>query len=279
MMEQIEFSQLYTMDYTLGDLFAMRQSWKDGYTFRMLSPRPTCALVYLKSCDARYDFPEGGGFTAPVGSVICLPQGSRYSTTFWCGRKGAAEDLLLEFSIRGKAGEAISFGEKPFVLEEVAEVETVAWMEEIVKVFQAPVTVPGEIKGLVYRLLTRLGSVNRRREMAAREFRIILPGIDYMENDREQSLSIEEVAALCPVSPSCFRRLFHQYSGKSPRQYRLEAKISRAKELLRNGSVSVAEVAERLGYEEAYFCRIFKKVTGDTPGCYLRNGGRQRDEM
>lgn len=49
-------------------------------------------------------------------------------------------------------------------------------------------------------------------------------------------------------------------------------KIERAKELLKQGQFKVYEIAEQLGFENAfYFSRVFKKFEGCSPREYLNN--------
>ena len=50
-----------------------------------------------------------------------------------------------------------------------------------------------------------------------------------------------------------------------------QERVRRAKSLLEESNMSLAEVAEQTGYSnEFYFNRIFKKVTGKTPGAFRR---------
>ena len=93
----------------------------------------------------------------------------------------------------------------------------------------------------------------------------------YMENDISQEKSIAEVAELCHVSPSYFRKLFKKYSGMSPIEYQIRVKISHAKRLLQTNTMRVAEVSDTLGFfDPAYFCKLFKKYTGVSPKDYAK---------
>lgn len=77
------------------------------------------------------------------------------------------------------------------------------------------------------------------------------------------SMSIKKIAAACGVSCGCFNKLFRQYSGQSPLQYRIELKMNMAKNMLSDSSVPICDVSEALGFTNcAYFCRFFKKKTG-----------------
>jgi AraC-like DNA-binding protein len=101
-------------------------------------------------------------------------------------------------------------------------------------------------------------------------FSSIRKGIMYLENDPVQDKSISEIAEMCNVSESGFRRLFKLYSGYAPGEYRLNEKINRAKKLLSSHTMTVEEVSSSLGFTECgYFCKLFKKKTGVSPGKYM----------
>ena len=60
--------------------------------------------------------------------------------------------------------------------------------------------------------------------------------------------------------------VFKAYTGMTPYQYCIHAKINRAKEILSSGESSVKEIAWRVGFDDQYyFSRLFKKKTGSSP--------------
>lgn len=68
------------------------------------------------------------------------------------------------------------------------------------------------------------------------------------------------------MSYSNFRLRFKKETGLPPRQYQIEAQISRAKNLLSHTEQSVQELAAELGFSSVcYFSRLFKKKTGVSP--------------
>jgi AraC-like DNA-binding protein len=76
---------------------------------------------------------------------------------------------------------------------------------------------------------------------------------------------------MCNVSQNYFCRLFKEYSGITPQDFLLKAKLSKAKIALKETSLSVFEIAEQCGFQDAsYFCRIFKKKTGVSPLKYRK---------
>ena len=101
---------------------------------------------------------------------------------------------------------------------------------------------------------------------------IIEQGIRYLETDPSLEKSVAEIAKMCNVSQNYFCRLFKEYSGITPQDYILKAKIEKAKIALRETSLSVSEIALLCGFEDAsYFCRLFKKKTGVSPLGYKKS--------
>lgn len=66
-------------------------------------------------------------------------------------------------------------------------------------------------------------------------------------------------------------------SGMGPHQWRLNRRINRARQWLRQG-LPLAEVAYRLGFaDQAHFQRLFRQHTAVTPGHYRRAGARSKE--
>ena len=104
----------------------------------------------------------------------------------------------------------------------------------------------------------------------------IQPAIDTIRNNIHDELRIADLAFACGMSESTFRREFHRYAGVSPKQYILERKISKAKQMLRSGCYPIKEICMILGFfDDAYFSKIFKKSTGMTPMQYAESAGKK----
>ena len=82
----------------------------------------------------------------------------------------------------------------------------------------------------------------------------------------EADLNMQELASEYNLSYSYFRKMFKKYTGISPKQYHLQLKIYRAKELLLTTDKSVKEICYDLGFQStSYFSRIFKQKLGVAP--------------
>jgi AraC family transcriptional regulator len=66
-----------------------------------------------------------------------------------------------------------------------------------------------------------------------------------------------------------FARTFKQIMGVAPHRFLIERRIEHAEGLLRTTSLSVDEVAHRVGFSnQSHFTAHFKKVVGATPKLY-----------
>jgi transcriptional regulator GlxA family with amidase domain len=100
-----------------------------------------------------------------------------------------------------------------------------------------------------------------------------LPAIQYLEGNVSAELKVFELADMCGLSEGGFRRLFREYSGKSPTEYMIGARLEAARGLLDNSSYTVETISEMLNFESSsYFCKLFKRKLGMTPMEYRRSG-------
>ena len=93
--------------------------------------------------------------------------------------------------------------------------------------------------------------------------------MSFMENHFAESLSCEHIAQAVGISVSHLRLLFRKRYSTSLVQALNHIRIQRAKEMLSSGIFTLAEVAIACGFQnEYYFSRVFKQLTGISPGKY-----------
>ena len=87
-----------------------------------------------------------------------------------------------------------------------------------------------------------------------------------VEENYTSPISLDELAYLSGRSLSSFKREFQDIYGESPARWIREKRLSKAHEMLRSSSLSVADVAYSLGFENpTHFSRIFKQQYGYAP--------------
>jgi AraC family transcriptional regulator len=91
--------------------------------------------------------------------------------------------------------------------------------------------------------------------------------MEYIEENLDLELSLENLAAAVHLSPYHFARLFKVSTGLPPHQYVITRRVERAKQLIRDGDdLSLAQIAARAGFwDQGHFTRHFKRLVGVTP--------------
>ena len=90
--------------------------------------------------------------------------------------------------------------------------------------------------------------------------------LEYIEENLEQEISLEEMAASAGVSKTEVLRCFHKTLQTTPYSYVMEVRLSKATDLLAQTGLSVGEIASRTGFnQQSYFGKRFKEKTGMTP--------------
>jgi AraC-like DNA-binding protein len=89
--------------------------------------------------------------------------------------------------------------------------------------------------------------------------------------DSDAAWSIADVARLVGVSPFHFIRQFEAVFGQTPHQFRIEARLDRAKRLLATGEQSVTDVCMEVGFSSlGSFSALFRRRVGETPSVFRR---------
>lgn len=93
----------------------------------------------------------------------------------------------------------------------------------------------------------------------------------YINNHIEERLSLNEVAAVFGLSANYLSALFKKTCNIGFSEYITQKKIARAKTLLLEENMKIYEVADKLGFESAfYFSKVFKKVEGISPREFIQ---------
>jgi AraC family transcriptional regulator len=96
------------------------------------------------------------------------------------------------------------------------------------------------------------------------------PVVDYIHSHLDRSLHLVELALIADMSQYHFCRLFKQALGIAPYQYVLQQRMEKAKELLRQGKYTIAEISLLTGCtDQSRFTKQFKRHFGITPSGML----------
>jgi AraC family transcriptional regulator len=107
--------------------------------------------------------------------------------------------------------------------------------------------------------LSRVGIVDRRLRRA----------VEYMHDHCDRELSLPEIARVAYLSAFHFARLFKKLTGTTPHAYLASLRIERARRMLAETDLPIAEIGSRVGYgSQSHFTKLFREATGLTPKAF-----------
>lgn len=93
--------------------------------------------------------------------------------------------------------------------------------------------------------------------------------LKHIEGCLDEPLPVDRLAKLAHLSPSRFRTLFKLQTGRSPAEFIVRQRMTRARILLANPTLSVKEIAAMCGYPDPlHFSRAFRQADGLSPSQY-----------
>lgn len=198
-------------------------------------------------------------FTAKRGSLIYLPKTCHYHQTSQKETIIAIHFINYSFYHTNKA-EIIS-PENYDITEQIITEMYDVWKEKK----------PGykyRCSSLLYSLLYELNrqAYNDKISAVTKDGKITA-AIDYIHvNFRNEQITISQLAEMCAVSETYFRKLFKQIYSVSPNQYIINLRLEYACQLLQSHLYTIAETSEKAGFSDTkYFSRLFHKRFGRTP--------------
>ena len=130
------------------------------------------------------------------------------------------------------------------------------------------------IQAYLYALVIELLRLDEERQIAIRNDKVsryIKSAIAYVHDRYAEEIRAEQLAEVCGLSESHFRRLFEESVGMSPMDYVNIVRVEKACSLLSGTEQSVKEICFSVGYDTpSTFNRNFRKVTGETPSVWKK---------
>ena len=95
---------------------------------------------------------------------------------------------------------------------------------------------------------------------------VISPALDYIKENYMMNFPMEELADLCHLSQTHFRRVFHEIMNTSPLNYLNTTRILQSCILLRTTEESILSISEQVGFRSvSSYNRHFSEIMGTQP--------------
>lgn len=257
---------------SFSNIYGINQPWTVTKSWNCIdSPRPKHGLMYVFCDEMHITYKNKEEISFYKGNLLYFPKYSEYQIEFHHNGCGYAT-ILLNFDIRDVSGAEYCLEDHIVRLVKKLPSELIDSMLHVVDCCTNSTyyTVPATkafydvIDKLINHLLS-LQLLNEKKDEVP-----VLPAIVYLNNHITDDVSIPQLAQMCLLNDSAFRKAFREYTGMNPVQYKTYVKIKKAKLLLRSASeIPIEEIAAISGfYDHSYFHKIFVKQTGRTPKQY-----------
>lgn len=102
--------------------------------------------------------------------------------------------------------------------------------------------------------------------------------ITYIEENYKDELDLKEIAEVFNFNYYYLSSYFNQHMPEGFSEYLNRIRIGEAVKLLTRNELSISQISSAVGYSDhSYFCRVFKKITGNTPSAWRRENKLRKE--
>lgn len=269
-MKIIPFEELYYIEFLVSESLAKPQNWyeRNNYYSCFGKPKPSHTLLWFKNCRGRITCKDGKIINVEKNQLTFMAKTLEYSVEFFDTAPNQTDSIVIHFQLTDASGNEICPTIIPEICIKNVEMSMGMAIEMAADEFKKNIVCLPEITSVIYRIFAYICK-KQRAKIAKNKYSYIRNGIELLENNSDKS--IEEIATICGVSEGYFRKLFREYSGDNPIDFRLKHRIEKAKQMLMLDTFTIGEIAQELHFSDIYhFSKTFKKYCGVSPSAYLR---------
>ena len=226
--------------------------------------RHSDAFVYVLSGSCTYQFDDKTEFKATAGDVFYLPYRAKYTMNIY------ANDYKFIFC--------------DFQFAETEARESALYSNQTSKIIDnlfakllnrhrsSSYGAYTECMSVLYNIYSTLQQDTQKSCLGKSKEKNIIEAKRYIdESFNLPEISISLLAEKIGISEVYLRKLFNAKYGISPSSYLISVRLESAKKLMKYPFLTLEECALQSGFSSLqYFCRIFKKETGISPGKYRK---------
>ncbi|MBR2615917.1 MAG: helix-turn-helix domain-containing protein [Clostridia bacterium] len=244
-------------EITVHSIVTVNAIRNKGFRHSYRNGRLNHGFVYVVRGSLSERFWNGEEIILTEGNVLFVPKGCRYEGVYL---EDGTEVKIIQFDLKDKTA-------PPYLSQPITNPlpNPSEWLEP----FFSRERTKGSGHPLyqlscMYRLLWQMSETFFG--IPAR-YRRLQPALDEMNaHFTEAGDTVGHWAEMCEMSEVNFRRVFREYTGQSPIDYRNQLRLNRARILLQSGEYNVSEAAEACGFSNlSFFIRLYKKHFGHTP--------------
>ena len=213
------------------------------------------------------------------GDIIFIPP-SMVHEVFSLTEDAAIQGMVFELSLVEVAALQLDFSELfrrsqglQYVITSKAEgyAELCGYIKNILDVYGSfsagsRIQIASNLLLIMARLIRLFSLEESAHDKNYKKLRAVL---SYVEKNYTEKIQISELSEIIHVCDDRLIRLFKEVTGETPIEYIMNLRIEAAIKLLSTTDLSVADVAEKVGFgSDTYMTRVFRQKLNTTPGKY-----------
>jgi AraC-like DNA-binding protein len=226
--------------------------------------RKIYGISFALEGEASYKFASGNSYKTVSGDLVFLPSNTAYKIEV----NGEYRHYTVNFNVHGGIENTPLECDEMIVLHSNNPLHYSAALNELTRIWSEKKSgyEMKAVRGVNEILTAMIEEANAVKLEGAPCYARLMPAKEYIDQRCFESITLKELADICQMSVTSFRRRFLEAFGQSPIRYRDSQRILRAKDMLADGRFSVTETAYKCGFDDvSYFCRFFRKATGLSP--------------
>lgn len=233
--------------------------------------RDTNGFIYYVKGGHRFDFADGSVCTQS-GDFVYLPYNFAYANTLL---SDDTEYYQVDFHLYSQ-NEPCGLCDELQLINGNKATDYFLLIKEIYNLyFQRESSYHISCIGNICKLINMMTLKNEQEELKQKGLDIIYKSLSYIKEHYNEETSVEKLAEVSHISVSTLEKTFKRCYAMTPVAYQNTVRIEKAKKLLLNG-FSIAETCARTGFAGRYyyFCKLFKKYVGISPGRFIAENNR-----
>jgi len=243
--------------FTVENITILHVSREKDFKHAYRSGRPQHGFIYAVHGVLQCTFAdEKKTVFLNEGDLLFVPQGCAYSAVYL---EDKTELKIIQFDLTS--------GTLPAYLAAPQKIE-LSHVGDRIDAFFSPTkgTAPQHPFYTLSCLYDLLWRIDETYKELPTKYKRLRPALEEIDAHYTQNASVADYAALCGMSEVAFRRLFREFTGAAPVNYRNDIRLQNAKLLIASGEYNVSEAAAAVGFSNlSFFIRLYKKKYGYTP--------------
>lgn len=238
------------LDFKIDNIGYVKVMRDENFTVPYRSGKDKYSLILPESGSISYHFTKTNETVNLFpGDVIFIPKGCPYIATYL--RKGTVMNLFM-FTADGSIFPENAVNPFRKTLPELSQ--------SIILSLHGN---SGNTMFLTAKIYEILSALEKSSEVTDKRYNKIMPALEALGDRYYENHKLSHYAEMCGMSESNFRKLFREYTGKSPVEYRNTVRMSQVRRMLDSGEYTVGEAAYAAGFNNmSFFYDVLNRQNG-----------------